>query len=67
MGRLQRSKLEEGGSIFLQNVDTFNILHRITSLRVITVITFLTLVKQLLLYPKRNAVKIFALGCVNQE
>jgi hypothetical protein len=67
MGRLQRHKLEEGGSFFLQSVGTFTILHSFTSLRVIIVITFLALLQQLLLAPKMNAVEIFAVGYDIQE
>jgi hypothetical protein len=67
MGRLLRPKLEEGGRMFLQNVGTFTVLHSIASLRVTIMITFLAPVQQLLLAPKRNAIKIFAVGYDIQE
>jgi len=64
MDRLLLPKLEEGRSIFLQNVSNFFISH---SIRVIIMITFLALVQKLLLVPKRNAVKIFAFGYDSQD
>jgi len=67
VGILQRPKLEEGGSTFLQNIGTITILSSVSSLRVIIMVTFLALVQQLLLYPKRKAIKIFALGYDIQE
>jgi len=67
MGVLQRPKLEEGGNMFLQNIGTITILHSVTSLRDIIMVNFLALVQQLLLYSKRKAVKIFALGYDIQE